>query len=225
MISSTCITTTANISVQASRSFPFVSKVTGIDLIELATKSMLGLHVTEYPPASIPKDYVGVKVPQFSFSRLSGADPVLGVEMASTGEVACFGRDKFEAYIKALIATGFRLPKRTVLLSLGTHREKKELLASIRKLHQLGYRLCTTPGTHDYLESNGIRTQYLDDVPESSRAEYSLLEYMSNKEIDLYINLPSNNQFRRPASFLSAGYKSRRLAVDQAIPLVTNVKK
>lgn len=186
---------------------------------------MMGLPVTEYPSVSIPKDYVGVKVPQFSFSRLSGADPVSGVEMASTGEVACFGRDKYEAYIKALIATGFKLPKRTVLLSLGSHRDKIELLPSIRKLYQLGYHLFTTPGTHDFLESNGVSSQYLDDVPGSSRPEYSLSEYMSNKEIDMYINLPSNNHFRRPANFLSAGYKSRRQAIDRSIPLVTNIKK
>ncbi|KAG9807938.1 bifunctional carbamoylphosphate synthetase/aspartate transcarbamylase, partial [Aureobasidium melanogenum] len=97
--------------VRASRSFPFVSKVTGVDLIELATKAMTGLPLQEYPPVTMPADYIGVKVPQFSFSRLSGADPVTGVEMASTGEVACFGRTKYEAYMKALVATGFRLPK------------------------------------------------------------------------------------------------------------------
>ncbi|CBX93921.1 hypothetical protein LEMA_P035950.1 [Plenodomus lingam JN3] len=107
--------------VRASRSFPFVSKVMGVDLIEMATKAMAGLPVVEYPPVNIPADYVGVKVPQFSFSRLSGADPVLGVEMASTGEVACFGRTKYEAYIKGLIATGLRLPKKNILLNGRLH--------------------------------------------------------------------------------------------------------
>ena len=96
----------------------------GVDLIEMATKAMSGLPVTEYPPTNIPAEYVGVKVPQFSFSRLSGADPVLGVEMASTGEVACFGRTKYEAYIKGLIATGFRLPKKNILLSIGSFKDK-----------------------------------------------------------------------------------------------------
>ena len=114
--------------VRASRSFPFVSKVMGVDLIEMATKAMAGLPVVEYPPTNLPPDYVGVKVPQFSFSRLSGADPVLGVEMASTGEVACFGRTKYEAYIKALLSTGFKLPKKNILLSIGSFKDKLEML-------------------------------------------------------------------------------------------------
>ncbi|KAI7101141.1 hypothetical protein KC352_g37882, partial [Hortaea werneckii] len=108
--------------VRAARSFPFVSKVMGLDLIEMATKAMTGIPVREYPPLSIPADYVGVKVPQFSFSRLSGADPVMGVEMASTGEVACFGRTKYEAYIKGLVSTGFKLPKKNILLSIGSFK-------------------------------------------------------------------------------------------------------
>lgn len=107
--------------LRAARSFPFVSKVTGVDAIELATKIMLGLPV-EVPDTSVPPDYVGVKVPQFSFSRLSGADPVLGVEMASTGEVACFGKDKYEAYLKGLIATGIVPPKKNILFSVGSYR-------------------------------------------------------------------------------------------------------
>ena len=110
---------------RASRSLPFVSKVMGIDMIGMATRAMMGLAVEEYPTPSIPKNYVGVKVPQFSFSRLSGADPVLGVEMASTGEVACFGRDKFEAYLKGLLSTGFRIPEKNILFSLGSHRESQ----------------------------------------------------------------------------------------------------
>ncbi|KAI7105236.1 hypothetical protein KC352_g37155, partial [Hortaea werneckii] len=108
--------------VRAARSFPFVSKVMGLDLIEMATKAMTGIPVREYPPLNIPADYVGVKVPQFSFSRLSGADPVMGVEMASTGEVACFGRTKYEAYIKGLVSTGFKLPKKNILLSIGSFK-------------------------------------------------------------------------------------------------------
>ena len=139
--------------VRASRSFPFVSKVMGVDLIEMATKAIMGVPLTGYPPTDIPRDYVAVKVPQFSFSRLSGADPVLGVEMASTGEVACFGRDKYEAYIKALISTGFRLPKRNILLSIGSFKEKLEFLPSVRKLLSLGYNLFATAGTRDYFVS------------------------------------------------------------------------
>ncbi|KAI5805029.1 hypothetical protein EDC01DRAFT_701389 [Geopyxis carbonaria] len=211
--------------VRASRSFPFVSKVMGVDLIEMATKAITGMHVDAYPPVDIPKDYVGIKVPQFSFSRLSGADPILGVEMASTGEVACFGRDKYEAYIKALISTGFRLPKKNILLSIGSFKEKMELLPSIKKLHQLGYKLFATAGTADFITEHGIACQYLEILDESTqKSEYSLTQHLANNLIDLYINLPSANRFRRPASYMSRGYQTRRMAVDYHTPLVTNVK-
>ena len=213
--------------VRASRSFPFVSKVMGVDLIEMATKAIMGVPLVAYPPTEIPQDYVGVKVPQFSFSRLSGADPVLGVEMASTGEVACFGRDKYEAYIKALISTGFKLPKSNVLLSLGALKEKMELLPSIIKLHKLGYNLFATTGTADYLQEHGIPVKVLEILStesEQQKSEYSIPQHIANNLIDLYINLPSSNNFRRPANYMSLGYLSRRLAVDYSIPLVTNVK-
>ncbi|PYI32629.1 aspartate carbamoyltransferase [Aspergillus indologenus CBS 114.80] len=213
--------------VRASRSFPFVSKTMGVDLIEMATKAMIGVPFAEYPPVSIPKDYVGVKVPQFSFSRLSGADPVLGVEMASTGEVASFGRDKYEAYLKGLISTGFRLPKRNILFSIGSYKEKMEMLPSIRKLHQLQYNLFATAGTADFLKENGIPCKFLEILPgeeEDIKSEYSLTQHLANNLIDLYINLPSNNRFRRPANYMSKGYRTRRMAVDYQTPLVTNVK-
>ncbi len=142
--------------LRAARSFPFVSKVTGVDAIELATKVMLGLPVDPYPELDLPPDYVGVKVPQFSFSRLSGADPVLGVEMASTGEVACFGRDKYEAYLKALLSTGFVLPKKNILLSIGGFKEKMEMLPSVQKLHAAGYNLFATSGTADFFTEHNI---------------------------------------------------------------------
>lgn len=123
--------------VRASRSFPFCSKVLGCDLISLATRIMIGENVEKV--MIVPRDHcVAVKVPQFSFSRLLGADPILGVEMASTGEVACFGRDKYEAYLKALISTGFVLPKKNILLSIGSFKEKMEFLPSVEKLHQMG---------------------------------------------------------------------------------------
>ncbi len=213
--------------VRASRSFPFVSKVMGVDLIEMATKAMMGVPLIEYPPVDIPRNYVGVKVPQFSFSRLSGADPVLGVEMASTGEVACFGRDKYEAYIKALISTGFRLPKKNILLSIGGEETKEELLPSIRKLHRLGYHLFATVGTADFLNRRNIPVKYLEILShesENQRSEYSLTQHLANNLIDLYINLPSTNQYRRPANYMSQGYMTRRMAVDYQTPLVTNVK-
>ncbi|KAI4245557.1 MAG: hypothetical protein LQ352_006538 [Teloschistes flavicans] len=213
--------------VRASRSFPFVSKVMGIDLIEMATKAIMGVSVEEYPAVNIPKDYVGVKVPQFSFTRLSGADPVLGVEMASTGEVACFGKDKYEAYIKALMSTGFKLPKRNILLSIGSFKDKVELLPSIQKLHMLGYKLFATAGTADYLQEHHVPVKWLESLSneqENQKSEYSLTQHLSNNLIDLYINLPSNNRFRRPANYMSQGYRTRRMAVDYQTPLITNVK-
>ncbi|KAI9321019.1 hypothetical protein BX666DRAFT_2024622 [Dichotomocladium elegans] len=214
--------------VRAARSFPFVSKVLGVDLVEMATNVMLGLPVEPYPKVDIPKDYVGVKVPQFSFSRLSGADPVLGVEMASTGEVACFGKDKYSAYLKALLATGFSLPKKNILLSIGSYKEKLELLDGVKKLHQLGYNIYATTGTADFYSEHDIPVRHLEaldgDAGDKLKAEYSLQQHLSNNLIDLYINLPSRNRFRRPASYMSKGYRSRRMAVDYSIPLLTNVK-
>jgi carbamoyl-phosphate synthase / aspartate carbamoyltransferase len=215
--------------VRASRSFPFVSKVTGVDLIELATKAIAGLPLKEYPPVTLPPDYVGVKVPQFSFSRLSGADPVLGVEMASTGEVAGFGRTKFEAYLKALLSTGFKLPNKNILLSIGSFKDKLEMLKPIQQLHQMGYKLFATAGTADYIREHGIPVKFLEVLGGENgnteqKAEYSLSQHLANNLIDLYINLPSNNHFRRPANYVSRGYLTRRMAVDYQTPLVTNVK-
>ncbi|KIW64439.1 protein pyrABCN [Phialophora macrospora] len=213
--------------VRASRSFPFVSKVMGVDLIEMATNVIMDKPVTPYPPVNLPPDYVGVKAPQFSFSRLSGADPVLGVEMASTGEVASFGRDRYEAYIKATISTGFKLPEKNILLSIGSFKDKMEMLPSVRKLHQMGYKLFATSGTADFLEEHGIKVKFLEVLgseEKDQKSEYSLSQHLASNMIDLYINLPSNNRFRRPANYMSKGYRTRRMAVDYQTPLITNVK-
>lgn len=213
--------------VRASRSFPFVSKVMGVDLIEMATKAIMGVPFLEYPPTQLPPNCVGVKVPQFSFSRLSGADPVLGVEMASTGEVACFGVDKYEAYIKALISTGFKLPNRNILLSIGSYKDKKEMLPSVINLQKMGYKLFATAGTADFLQEHDVPVQYLEILGEDEddqKSEYSLTQHLANNMIDLYINLPSSNRYRRPANYMSKGYRTRRMAVDYQTPLVTNVK-
>lgn len=213
--------------VRASRSFPFVSKVMGVDLIEMATKAIMGVPFEPYPVVERPAGAVGVKVPQFSFSRLSGADPVLGVEMASTGEVACFGADKYEAYLKALMSTGFKIPKNNILLSLGSYKDKMEMLPSIQKLQELGFKLFATAGTADFLQSHNIPVQFLEVLAQEGddqKSEYSLTQHLANNMIDLYINLPSNNKYRRPASYMSKGYRTRRMAVDYQIPLVTNVK-
>lgn len=212
--------------VRASRSFPFVSKVVGVDLIEMATKVICGFPVTPYPLHDLPKDYVAVKVPQFSFSRLGGADPVLGVEMASTGEVATFGRNKYEAYLKSLIATGIRPPKKNILLSIGSYKEKAELLPIVQRLDHAGFNIYATAGTADFLTENGVKAKFLEFLSDENneKSEFSLTQYLANNMIDLYVNLPSANRFRRPASYMSKGYRTRRMAVDFAIPLVTNVK-
>ncbi|KAJ2497009.1 Carbamoyl-phosphate synthase, partial [Coemansia sp. RSA 2052] len=208
--------------VRAARSFPFVSKVTGVDLIEMATKAMLGLPVVPYPNRGQRLNYVGVKVPQFSFSRLQGADPILGVEMASTGEVAAFGRDKYDAYLKAMLATGFCLPKKNILLSIGSYKEKVEMMPSVRRIAESGFTLFATPGTADFIQEHGVDVTALE--ADKAREGYSMEEYLSSNKIDLYINLPSKNSFRRPATYVSNGYRSRRLAIDFSVPLITNVK-
>jgi carbamoyl-phosphate synthase/aspartate carbamoyltransferase len=213
--------------LRASRSFPFVSKVLGVDLIEMATKAMINVPFDSYPEATESEGLVAVKVPQFSFSRLLGADPVLGVEMASTGEVACFGQNKYEAYLKGLISTGFKLPKKNILMSIGSYKEKQEFLPFVRKLHELGFELFGTPGTGDFIQEHGIPIKTLevfDDDRAEKKSEYSLTQRVANNLIDLYINLPSNNKYRRPASYMSRGYITRRLAVDFSIPLITNIK-
>ncbi|SCU87670.1 LADA_0E05446g1_1 [Lachancea dasiensis] len=212
--------------VRASRSFPFISKVVNVNLIEMATRAIVGLPVTPYPTGKLPDDYVAVKVPQFSFPRLAGADPVLGVEMASTGEVASFGHSKYEAYMKSLLSTGFKMPKRNVLLSIGSYKEKQEMLSSVKKLYSMGYKLFATAGTADFISEHGIPVQYLEVLndSDSEKSEYSLTQHLANNKIDLYINLPSANRFRRPASYVSKGYQTRRMAVDYSVPLVTNVK-
>lgn len=212
--------------VRASRSFPFISKVVGVNLIELATKAVMGLPFTPYPVEKLPDDYVAIKVPQFSFPRLAGADPVLGVEMASTGEVASFGHSKYEAYLKALLSTGFKLPKKNILLSVGSYKEKQELLPSVKKLYHMGFKLFATAGTADFISEHGIPVQYLEvlNKEDDEKSEYSLTQHLSNNKIDLYINLPSANRYRRPASYVSKGYRTRRMAVDYSVPLVTNVK-
>ncbi|AET39975.1 bifunctional carbamoylphosphate synthetase/aspartate transcarbamylase Ecym_5206 [Eremothecium cymbalariae DBVPG len=212
--------------VRASRSFPFISKVVGVNLIEMATKVIMGLPVTPYPVEKLPDDYVAIKVPQFSFPRLAGADPVLGVEMASTGEVATFGHSKYEAYLKSLISTGFKLPKKNILLSIGSFKEKQEMLPSVKKLYNMGYKLFATAGTADFIVEHGIPVQYLAFLNEGDdeKSEYSLTQHLANNKIDLYINLPSANRFRRPASYVSNGYRTRRMAVDYSVPLMTNVK-
>ncbi|CAG4909774.1 unnamed protein product [Colias eurytheme] len=218
--------------VRVSRSFPFVSKTLDHDFVAMATKVILGIPVE---PVNVMSGCgkVGVKVPQFSFSRLSGADVTLGVEMASTGEVACFGENRYEAYLKSLMSTGFRIPKKAILLSIGTFKHKMELLPSVRILHRMGYKLYASMGTGDFYTEHGIDVESvqwtfehigdLDDARSDGELMH-LADFMARRELDLVINLPMRGGARRVSSFSTHGYRTRRLAVDYAVPLVTDVK-
>ncbi|CAH0604653.1 unnamed protein product [Chrysodeixis includens] len=218
--------------VRVSRSFPFVSKTLDHDFVAMATKIILGIPVE---PVNVMTGCgkVGVKVPQFSFSRLAGADVTLGVEMASTGEVACFGENRYEAYLKSLMSTGFRIPKKAILLSVGTFKHKMELLPSVRILHKMGYKLYASMGTGDFYAEHGVDIESVqwtfDHIgdPEDVRSDGELMhlaDFMARRELDLVINLPMRGGARRVSSFSTHGYRTRRLAVDYAVPLVTDVK-
>ena len=205
--------------LRASRSFPFVSKVLKINFIDLATKIMLGLPVEKPNKSAFDLDYVGIKASQFSFSRLQGADPVLGVDMSSTGEVGCLGENTSEALLKAMLSVGHRIPQRGVLLSTGGAKQKAALLDSAIKLHKKGYQLYATGGTHAYLNANGvpaIRAYW----PTETDQEPQALSLLHSKKVDLVVNIPKN----LTSTELSNGYKIRRAAVDLNIPLLTNAR-
>jgi|TARA_B100001971_G_scaffold214153_1_gene250121 carbamoyl-phosphate synthase large subunit len=201
--------------LRSSRSFPFVSKVTKHNFVDIATKAMFGIK-KDVRYNTIDLDYVGVKAPQFSFSRLHGADPVLGVEMASTGEVACLGEDIHEAFLKSLLAVGFELPKKNILLSTGPIKSKAYLLESIRKLKQMGYNLYATKGTHEFYEKNDVNTKVLYWPLE--KKEPNVLTYLKDRKIDLVINIPKSFEEEE----LENDYLIRRKSVDFNIPLLTN---
>ena len=201
--------------LRASRSFPFVSKVTKYNFIDLATKAMLGIDIRERYN-TLDLDYVGVKAPQFSFSRLHGADPVLSVEMASTGEVACIGNDLNEAFLKSLLSVGFVIPKSKVLLSTGPIKSKAYLLESVKKLKELNFKLFATQGTKKFLDENGIESELLHWPLD--KKEPNALTYIQERKIDLVINIPKSFEEEEIAN----DYLIRRKAVDFNIPLLTN---
>jgi carbamoyl-phosphate synthase large subunit len=204
--------------LRASRSFPFVSKVFKINFVDLATKIILGENVPKIDRSSFDLDYVGVKAPQFSFTRLKGSDPILGVEMASTGEVACLGDDFNEAFLKSLISVGFELPKKTILLSTGPINSKAEFLESTRKLDKMGFKFYATKGTADFMKANGIKADVLYWPLENK--EPSTLSYIADGKIDLVINIPKNIEKEE----LDNDYLIRRKAVDHNVPLITNLQ-
>ena len=205
--------------LRASRSFPFVSKVLKINFIDLATRVMLGLPVEKPHKNAFDLDYVGIKASQFSFSRLQGADPVLGVDMASTGEVGCIGENTSEALLKSLLAVGQRIPSKGVLLSTGSPKQKADMLDAAIELHDKGYKIYATGGTHQFLSENGIpavRVYWPSQVDMQPQA----LELLHSHEIDLVVNIPKN----LTSAELSNGYKIRRAAIDLNIPLLTNAR-
>ena len=207
--------------LRASRSFPFVSKVLKINFIDLATKIMLGIHVEKPSKSLFDLDYVGIKASQFSFSRLQGADPVLGVDMSSTGEVGCIGADTSEAILKSMLSVGMRVPDKNkgVLLSTGTAKQKASMLEAAGELHRAGYKIYATGGTHRFLRENGIPSVqvYWPSEPDSHP---QALRQLHDKEIDLVVNVPKN----LTPTELGNGHKIRRAAIDLNIPLLTNAR-
>ncbi len=204
--------------LRASRSFPFVSKVLKINFIELATKVMLGLHVEKPNKNLFELDYVGIKASQFSFNRLQKADPVLGVDMASTGEVGCIGSDTSCAVLKAMLSVGYRIPKKSILLSTGNTKQKADMLNAAKMLASKGYELYATGGTSKFLQENGIDNTRVYWPSEEGHPQ--ALEMLHKKQIDMVVNIPKN----LTSGELSNGYKIRRAAIDLNIPLITNAR-
>ena len=205
--------------LRASRSFPFVSKVLKINLIELATRVMLGLPVEKPHKNLFDLDYVGIKASQFSFNRLQKADPVLGVDMSSTGEVGCLGDDTSTALLKSMLSVGHRIPAKNLLLSTGSAKQKVDLLDAAQMLVKHGYKLYATGGSSKFLTENGIEnTRVLWPSEEAEGGAPKALEMLHNHEIDMVVNIPKN----LTSSELSNGYKIRRAAIDLNVPLITN---
>ena len=204
--------------LRASRSFPFVSKVLKINFIELATKVMLGLPVEKPNKNLFELDYVGIKASQFSFNRLQKADPVLGVDMASTGEVGCIGSDTSCAVLKAMLSVGYRIPKKKILLSTGTPKQKVDMLEAARMLQKKGYDIFATGGSSKFLTENGVENTRVYWPSEEGHPQ--ALEMLHKKEIDMVVNIPKN----LTAGELDNGYKIRRAAIDLNIPLITNAR-
>lgn len=208
--------------LRASRSFPFVSKVLKVNLIDIATRVMLGLEPNVPHKSAFELDYVGIKAPQFSFSRLQKADPVLGVEMASTGEVGCIGEDYYEAILKSMLSVGYSIPKHSVLLSTGDGKSKALTLEAAKALQDKGYTIYATKGTSDFLRDNGVTATVLgwpDQDPAVSGLP-NVLDFIKERKIDFVVNIPKN--FTKDE--LNNDYTIRRSAIDFNIPLVTNAR-
>lgn len=207
--------------LRASRSFPFASKVTGYNFIEIATKLMLGIELKSREFKTLDLDYVGVKAPQFSFSRLKGADPILGVEMASTGEVACFGSDLKEAFLKALISVGYKVPTKNIFISAGKIADKTALLMGAKALVEKGFNIYATSGTAKFFEENGLKTIQVTKASETpTKGEMSLLELLEKRKVEMVINIPKQYSDQE----MTDGFTIRRKSIDFNIPLITNTQ-
>jgi len=204
--------------LRASRSFPFVSKIFKLNFVDLATRIIMGEDLPPIDKSCFELEYVGVKAPQFSFTRIKGADPVLSVEMASTGEVACIGDSFEEAFLKALLSVGFDFPKSTILLSTGPFESKAQFLPDAKRLSEMGFKLCATQGTADFLKYNGIPSQVLAWPLE--KREPNILRYIREGKLDLIINIPKSVD----AEDLTNDYIVRRMAVDFNVPLITDIQ-
>jgi len=204
--------------LRASRSFPFVSKVLKINFIDLATQVMLGMNPAKPEKSAFDLDYVGIKASQFSFTRLQKADPVLGVDMASTGEVGCIGHQFDDALLTAMLSVGYRIPEKTVMVSSGESKSKVAMLDACLLLSKNGYTIYATHGTQQFLQQNGVDA--IDVNWPDEDGEHNVMQMIADKKFDLVINIPKNLTKRE----LSNGYKIRRGAIDFNIPLITNAR-
>ncbi len=206
--------------LRASRSFPFVSKVLKVNFIDYATKVMLGVETDAPNKSAFDLDYVGVKASQFSFARLQNADPILGVEMSSTGEVGCLGESYNEAILTAMLSVGYRIPKKNIMLSTGDARSKVEMLSAAKLLHTMGYNLFATKGSADFFAENDVPTTVLAWPDQSDITDENVLTYIKERKLDLIVNIPKD----RNKDTLNNDYIIRRNAIDFNIPLVTNAR-
>ena len=206
--------------LRASRSFPFVSKVLKVNFIDIATRVMLGLEPNVPSKSAFDLDYVGIKASQFSFSRLQKADPVLGVEMASTGEVGCLGETYYEAILKSMLSVGYRIPKKTVFMSSGDLKSKTQTLPAAKELQRCGYTIYATRGTANFLKENGVESTVLAWPDQAGNGEPNALDYLKERKIDFVVNIPKNHT----KDELNNDYTIRRSAIDFNIPLCTNAR-
>jgi carbamoyl-phosphate synthase large subunit len=204
--------------LRASRSFPFVSKVMDFNFVETATQAMLDVPIPNNLPSMFELEHIGVKASQFSFSRLSKADPVLGVDMSSTGEVGCLGADYYDAILKSMLSVGYRIPKKAVLISSGPIRSKIEFLKSSKMLEERGYKLYATRGTAKFLQENDVKVEAVAWPDENE--EVTAVSLIRDRKVDLVINIPKNLS----KDELNNDYHIRRTAIDLNVPLITNAR-